>query len=165
MGKANAAVFPVPVWAHPSTSRPETATGIAFAWIGVGVLYCSSFSARCNGAIRSISSKVFNCISSVGVFYNSGRVRPFQVFYFDKVIKHRAPIEASIPSLRRCCTHNVVLIEVLHEIAQTPNESSQTFSEHIGRTPKKVQRDAIPVKCQFTGNSGQARNSQNSVRF
>ena len=37
-GIPNAAVFPVPVWAVPRMSFPSSATGIASAWIGVGVL-------------------------------------------------------------------------------------------------------------------------------
>jgi hypothetical protein len=35
-GSANAAVFPVPVAAMPSASRPESSTGIASRWMGVG---------------------------------------------------------------------------------------------------------------------------------
>jgi hypothetical protein len=41
----NAAVFPVPVWAHPIRSRSEKAIGIAFAWMGVGFSKFISFSA------------------------------------------------------------------------------------------------------------------------
>ena len=37
-GRANAAVFPVPVWARPSTSRPCSRCGIAISWIGVGAV-------------------------------------------------------------------------------------------------------------------------------
>ena len=37
MGSANAAVFPVPVWAQPSTSRPASTWGMAFSWIGEGL--------------------------------------------------------------------------------------------------------------------------------
>jgi hypothetical protein len=37
MGTAKAAVFPVPVCAWPSTSRPASRRGIARAWIGVAV--------------------------------------------------------------------------------------------------------------------------------
>src|SRR5262245_9411342 len=36
MGSENAAVFPVPVWALPMTSRPSRMSGIARSWIGVG---------------------------------------------------------------------------------------------------------------------------------
>ena len=36
MGKTNAAVLPVPVWAVPITSRPLTAAGMAASCIGVG---------------------------------------------------------------------------------------------------------------------------------
>ena len=38
IGRPNAAVFPVPVWAWPIISLPERATGIASAWIGDGVV-------------------------------------------------------------------------------------------------------------------------------
>jgi hypothetical protein len=34
----NDAVFPVPVWADPNTSRPINTTGIDFSCIGVGVV-------------------------------------------------------------------------------------------------------------------------------
>ena len=37
IGRTNEAVLPVPVWAMPRTSRPVMATGMAWAWIGVGV--------------------------------------------------------------------------------------------------------------------------------
>ena len=37
IGSANAAVLPVPVWAIPRMSRPWSRTGMARAWIGVGV--------------------------------------------------------------------------------------------------------------------------------
>ncbi len=35
-GRPNAAVFPVPVWATPTTSRWSSSGGIAAAWMGVG---------------------------------------------------------------------------------------------------------------------------------
>jgi hypothetical protein len=38
IGSAKPAVLPVPVWAPPMTSRPARTTGIAWAWIGVGVV-------------------------------------------------------------------------------------------------------------------------------
>ena len=37
IGSTKAPVLPVPVWAMPSTSRPSSACGIAWTWIGVGV--------------------------------------------------------------------------------------------------------------------------------
>ena len=37
MGTPKAQVFPVPVWALPSTSRPARPAGMAFSWIRVGV--------------------------------------------------------------------------------------------------------------------------------
>jgi hypothetical protein len=38
MGRVNPAVLPVPVWAQPRTSRPIRTTGMAFSWMGVGVV-------------------------------------------------------------------------------------------------------------------------------
>ena len=38
IGSANPAVLPVPVWAPPMTSWPARMTGMACAWIGVGVV-------------------------------------------------------------------------------------------------------------------------------
>ncbi len=38
IGRTNAAVLPVPVWAMPSTSRPSSADGIAWIWMGVGTV-------------------------------------------------------------------------------------------------------------------------------
>jgi hypothetical protein len=46
MGSANAAVFPVPVWAMPTTSRAARTCGMVWVWIGVGVAYCWSARAR-----------------------------------------------------------------------------------------------------------------------
>jgi hypothetical protein len=37
IGRAKAAVLPVPVWAMPSRSRPSSTVGMAWAWMGVGV--------------------------------------------------------------------------------------------------------------------------------
>src|SRR5690606_37427125 len=39
IGSVKAAVLPVPVWAAPMTSRPSKTTGMAWLWIGVGVVY------------------------------------------------------------------------------------------------------------------------------
>ena len=39
IGKAKAAVFPLPVSASPIRSRPSSASGIDCSWIGVGALY------------------------------------------------------------------------------------------------------------------------------
>jgi hypothetical protein len=36
IGRVKPAVLPVPVWATPSTSRPISTYGMAWAWIGVG---------------------------------------------------------------------------------------------------------------------------------
>ena len=38
IGSAKAAVLPVPVWAMPQRSRPAITCGMAWAWIGVGLL-------------------------------------------------------------------------------------------------------------------------------
>ncbi len=38
IGRVKAAVLPVPVWAMPRTSQPESATGMASAWMGVAVV-------------------------------------------------------------------------------------------------------------------------------
>ena len=37
IGMANAAVFPVPVWARPTTSEPANRAGMVAAWMGEGV--------------------------------------------------------------------------------------------------------------------------------
>ena len=36
IGRTNAAVLPVPVWAPARTSRPDRTSGIAARWTGVG---------------------------------------------------------------------------------------------------------------------------------
>ena len=36
IGRANAAVFPVPVWARPTTWRPSSNGGIVCAWMAEG---------------------------------------------------------------------------------------------------------------------------------
>ncbi|SIT40551.1 hypothetical protein BN2476_240223 [Paraburkholderia piptadeniae] len=47
IGSEKPAVLPVPVCAAPITSRPSSTTGIALAWIGVGVVYpCSAMALR-----------------------------------------------------------------------------------------------------------------------
>jgi hypothetical protein len=38
IGRVKAAVLPVPVWAMPSTSRRAITCGMAWAWIGVGLV-------------------------------------------------------------------------------------------------------------------------------
>ena len=45
-GSKNAAVFPLPVLAIPTTSRPWSNAGIACDWMGVGVAYPSRFKIR-----------------------------------------------------------------------------------------------------------------------
>jgi len=39
IGRAKAAVFPVPVCARPITSLPAIASGMNAAWMGVGLSY------------------------------------------------------------------------------------------------------------------------------
>jgi hypothetical protein len=53
-----AAVFPLPVWALPTISFVPIATGIARAWIGVGLEYPKAVTALRRGLARSRSSKV-----------------------------------------------------------------------------------------------------------
>lgn len=48
---ANAAVFPVPVWAQPRKSFIERIVGMALSCIGVGLRYHSSVMARLIGSI------------------------------------------------------------------------------------------------------------------
>ena len=55
IGNAKAAVLPVPVWAMARTSRPAITSGIACAWIGVGVVCSRSASARCRVSARPSS--------------------------------------------------------------------------------------------------------------
>ena len=62
IGKVNAAVFPVPVCAQPNKSAPLRTIGMACAWMGVGILYPSSLSARKIGSMRLNDSKVINFI-------------------------------------------------------------------------------------------------------
>ena len=58
MGMANAAVFPVPFCALPSTSFLFRIRGIAFPCTGVGMLYSSFLSAFNTGSIILRSSNV-----------------------------------------------------------------------------------------------------------
>lgn len=51
MGKAKAAVFPLPVSARPIKSRPSRASGIDSAWMGVGALYPRAVQASHNESI------------------------------------------------------------------------------------------------------------------
>ena len=60
IGKANAAVLPVPVCAHPRMSWPSIPAGMDLDCIGVGLEYFFSISARFNGSNRSMFSNVFN---------------------------------------------------------------------------------------------------------
>jgi len=59
IGKAKAAVLPVPVRAMPMMSRPAIAGGIASPWIGVDGCF-SSATARSNGAARPKSLNVID---------------------------------------------------------------------------------------------------------
>ncbi|KYF81287.1 hypothetical protein BE18_40570 [Sorangium cellulosum] len=66
IGKANAAVLPVPVCAHPRTSLPSRIGGMACCWIGVGVLYPSASMARSSGSmsLRSANSMDIGLVES-----------------------------------------------------------------------------------------------------
>ena len=59
-GNAKAAVFPVPVWATPNTSRPSRRGGIDNAWTGVGVVYPSAFTARRSSFDRPSAEECFD---------------------------------------------------------------------------------------------------------
>src|SRR4030067_339592 len=58
MGSAKTAVFPVPVWAHPSRSFPASTWGIAFSWIGVGTVYFFALTARSSSGENPRSENV-----------------------------------------------------------------------------------------------------------
>src|ERR1700722_16615628 len=59
IGRANARVLPVPVWAVATTSCPSMAGGIASAWIGVGVTNpCAARFLRRTGEVTK-SEKLF----------------------------------------------------------------------------------------------------------
>ena len=58
MGSAKAAVLPVPVWAMPNMSRPARSSGMAAAWIGVGVMCFLEVKARWIGSARPNSAKL-----------------------------------------------------------------------------------------------------------
>ena len=57
IGRLNAAVLPVPVWAMPRMSRPSSCGPMACAWIGVGLLKSARISAAVSGAARPKSAK------------------------------------------------------------------------------------------------------------
>src|SRR5215213_5592535 len=57
MGRAKAAVLPVPVCAWPTTSRPSRSSGMVFCWMGEGVSYPTSAIAFSNGSPRPNWSK------------------------------------------------------------------------------------------------------------
>lgn len=78
IGNENAAVFPVPVWAHPRRSTPFKIIGIDSAWIGVGDVYHSSWSAFNIGSI-SLSDwndmgKKWKYISRIYSMYETGSI-------------------------------------------------------------------------------------------
>ncbi len=52
------AVFPVPVWAIPTTSDPSRAAGIAFPWMGVGSVHPRASTAARTDSLRSRSSNL-----------------------------------------------------------------------------------------------------------
>ncbi len=57
-----AAVLPVPVWARPNTSRPESTMGMACCWIGVGVGVTGGFDPRINARIEGKLLKTQNVL-------------------------------------------------------------------------------------------------------
>ena len=57
MGRAKAAVLPVPVWAMPRMSRPAICGAMAWAWIGVGVSKPARASASVRGVARPKAAK------------------------------------------------------------------------------------------------------------
>ena len=93
MGMANAAVFPVPVCALPSTSFLCRISGMAFSCTGVGVMY-SSFRSACNtGSIISRSSNVI-CImvwSAAGGMWWGKRSDKDNLFVETGVMLHTLP--------------------------------------------------------------------------
>src|SRR6185437_3575274 len=87
IGRAKAAVLPVPVCAMPMTSRPWRAIGMVWSWIGVGVTYFSSVRARRIGSARPNSLNEVNeslsymanqpcCFTAGGIagFFKTSRV-------------------------------------------------------------------------------------------
>ena len=64
IGIAKAAVLPVPVCAQPNRSLPERTGGIAFSWMGVGLVYPSDSSAVRIGSIK------FNSVNNKLILFN-----------------------------------------------------------------------------------------------
>ncbi|CPY62609.1 Uncharacterised protein [Mycobacteroides abscessus] len=64
IGIANAAVFPVPVCARPTTSEPANSGGMVAAWMAEGVSYPTSDTARSTSGAMCRSAKV--TVSSAG---------------------------------------------------------------------------------------------------
>src|ERR1043166_1661063 len=60
MGRAKAAVLPVPVWAIPITSRRDMTTGMVCTWIGGGGADFSSTIGRAIGWVRTKRWKEVN---------------------------------------------------------------------------------------------------------
>jgi hypothetical protein len=52
MGRAKAAVLPVPVCAWPTTSRPPRSSGMVFCWMGEGASYPTPEIAQSSGSPR-----------------------------------------------------------------------------------------------------------------
>src|SRR3712207_1672290 len=73
-GRPNAAVLPVPVWATPVMSRPDSRAGIASAWIGDGTVKPRSATARWSAAGRVRSAKVIAGATSAGGGAGGGTV-------------------------------------------------------------------------------------------
>src|ERR1700759_3079122 len=76
MGNAKAAVLPVPVWAMPQRSRPPRTFGMAWDWIGVGVVYPSAARARRIGLARPNSEKLSKTGASSGSWSRKSAYEP-----------------------------------------------------------------------------------------
>ncbi len=66
IGRPKAAVLPVPVWARPIMSRRSSTSGIAFTWIGVGVVNSMLSSVRNMPAERPRSENLVKVFSLSG---------------------------------------------------------------------------------------------------
>src|SRR3546814_2262897 len=65
IGSVKEAVLPVPVCAQPSTSRPIRTYGIAFSWIGVGLVSPDVATAETTPSERPRAEKA-PCLTQIG---------------------------------------------------------------------------------------------------
>ena len=72
MGRPKARVLPEPVRPRPSTSRPESASGMVAAWIGNGLLMPSASSAATRFAGTPSSAKPRGAASAVEKVWGAG---------------------------------------------------------------------------------------------